>query len=312
MDNLINFSDLKIDGLKPAVIDFPDGEFKLALEELTENKVYFILVQTDKSSFKNIFATAMLIDIVKQKNPLKIVVIHPWLTFSRQDRRFMELEPLTIEILLNFYLELGVTDLVSCDIHTIQFREPGIHKYTKNNRQMTIHNVNIISSFYNEKFELYSVVSPTGEDEPFLKPLRENNVPITYFKKEKWCNNCDKPLQVCLCGEKSLPDYRIVSDKSIFKDKNVFIVDDIIAGGGTILSTVKELKKAGVKDIIIAVTHGFFNNIGNAKELIDYCSEIYVSNTVKIPDDIKKHVKVMDVSTLLLNYIQTTFHKLIS
>ena len=83
---IINFSNLKLDGLVPKEFVFPDTEFKLVLEDLPKDSVYVIVVQTDVDPAHKILATAMLVNIIKQQNPEKIIVVHPWLSFSRQDR----------------------------------------------------------------------------------------------------------------------------------------------------------------------------------------------------------------------------------
>lgn len=301
---IINFSKLSFKGIKPKHIIFPDGEFKLAIQNLPDDNIYVIVVQTDKKPMEKIFATAMLIDIVKQKKPEKIIVVHPWLSFSRQDRRFIESEPLSIDLLLKFYIEAGATDLVSCDIHTTRFRNPGIHKWKNKDKLLTIHNINIIGSFYNKEFSDFIIVSPTGTDEPFLKPLRDKNVPITYFKKEKYCDNCNNALQKCLCesGERK-PIYKISSDLDI-TNKKVLVIDDIIAGGGTMLSTINQLKNAGASEINIFATHGFFNDLKRGKQIIDSISAIYISNTVQFPKEFEDKVNIVDCVPILIKYLE--------
>ena len=42
--------------------------------------------------------------------------------------------------------------------------------------------------------------------------------------------------------------------------KNVLIVDDIIATGGTIIAATEQLKAAGAKSVTVACTHGVFVN----------------------------------------------------
>lgn len=292
---IINFSNLEINGLVPKEFIFPDTEFKLVLDNLPKDSVYVIVVQTDQDPAHKILATAMLVNIVKQHNPVKIVVVHPWLSFSRQDKRFMTGEPLSIEIVLDLYNAIGVTDIVAFDIHAIMFREPGIHSY----KNIQIHNVNFMKSFYEPNF---LVLSPTGTEEPFLKPLREANIPITYFKKEKFCLNCLQPLQLCTCGGAVKKSVRIVSDLD-FNGKNILVLDDIIAGGGTMLATINQLMEKGANEIIVGSTHGFFNDSDKAKEIVKN-SKVKVSNTVTINSTIEKEVEVVDIVPSLQVYLK--------
>ena len=298
---LINYSTLDIDGLKPKEQIFPDTEFKVVLENLPKDSVYVIVVQTEKTPAQKIIATAMLINIVKQQNPERIIIVHPWLSFSRQDRRFLEGEPLSIEIILDLYVSAGATDIISFDIHAVMFREPGQHTY----KSLTIHNVNFVKHFYEPN---YLILSPTGTDEPFLKPLiQEKNVSITYFKKEKYCLNCQKALQYCTCEGEVKKGVRILSDLD-FTGKRILALDDIIAGGGTMLATIHQLLAKGASEIIVGATHGFFNDMEKAREILK-SSNVVVSNTIVLNPDIKTEVKVIDIVPILKDYLEKLLKK---
>ncbi len=293
---IINYSNLEINGITPKELIFPDTEFKVVLDQVPKDTVYVIIVQTDVNPAQKVMATAMLINIVKQQSPDKIIIVHPWLSFSRQDRRFLEGEPLSIEIVLDLYASVGATDLISFDIHSVMFREPGLHSY----KSLTIHNVNFIKNFYEPD---YLILSPTGTDEPFLKPLQtEMGVSITYFKKEKYCLNCQKALQYCTCEGEVKKGVRILSDLD-FTGKKVLAVDDIIAGGGTMLATVRQLLEKGASEIVVGSTHGFFNDIDKAKEILA-SSKVKVSNTVTLNPIIKKDLAIVDVVPTLNQYLE--------
>ncbi|MHA1983027.1 MAG: ribose-phosphate pyrophosphokinase-like domain-containing protein, partial [Candidatus Hodarchaeales archaeon] len=88
---IINLSSLNLAGIKPKIVNFHNKEFKIVFDELPEDDKYIIIVQTDENPVKMIFITAMIIDIVKKINPKYIVIVHPWLSFSRQDKRFFPL-----------------------------------------------------------------------------------------------------------------------------------------------------------------------------------------------------------------------------
>ncbi|MHA2366111.1 MAG: ribose-phosphate diphosphokinase [Candidatus Hodarchaeales archaeon] len=297
---IINLSNLDIQGIKPKIMIFPDSELKVVLEEsLSEDNQFVIIVQTDQNPSQMVLVTAMLIEIVSQYNPDRIIIVHPWLSFSRQDQRFMPTEPMSIEIILNLYISVGATDLISIDIHSVQFRNPGIHIFNSKVGSIRIHNLNFIGSFYKDNF---SILSPTGTDEPFLSPLRERDIPITYFHKEKYCKNCGRTLQLCKCEGEVIKDVRIVSDENL-TGKDILILDDIISGGGTMLSTLKQLKNEGASKIEVVVTHGFFSNLEKADEIIKLADNVKASNTVSVSEKIGDLINIVDVSSLILNYL---------
>jgi ribose-phosphate pyrophosphokinase len=67
-------------------------------------------------------------------------------------------------------------------------------------------------------------------------------------------------LPVAAGSKKRLGDDRVVIDALVgdVAGKNVIILDDEIANGGTILEVLQKLRERGVKQIVVACTHGLF------------------------------------------------------
>jgi ribose-phosphate pyrophosphokinase len=298
---IINLSSLNLAGIKPKIVNFHNKEFKIVFDELPEDDKYIIIVQTDENPVKMIFITAMIIDIVKKINPKYIVIVHPWLSFSRQDKRFFPLEPLTLDMVLKWYHDLGVTDLISFDIHAVQFRKPGIHNWEK---KMRIHNINFVSNFYKPGIP---VMSPTDEQEPFLAEIERKSGDIVYFKKEKFCQNCGNFQQECNC-EGNFPQRVVLTPLSKINTKKALLLDDIISGGSTMLEAVKSLRNHGVDDISVAVTHGFFDGPA-ANEIFDLVSSVTISNSLQIKDELrnKDNVRIMNIEDNILEYVNKKF-----
>jgi len=72
----------------------------------------------------------------------------------------------------------------------------------------------------------------------------------------------DKARNYAKHGE--IESMRLIGD---VKNRNVLVVDDMIATGGTILNACRVLKDEGAQDIFLACTFPFFN--GKAVEKID-------------------------------------------
>ena len=67
------------------------------------------------------------------------------------------------------------------------------------------------------------------------------------------------------------------------KDKNILILDDMIATGGTMIKAVENVKKGGARKVFCAATHGFFLNdsLDKLKKLSD---GVFTTNS--IPNDV--------------------------
>ncbi|MBT5876375.1 MAG: ribose-phosphate pyrophosphokinase [Candidatus Latescibacteria bacterium] len=105
-----------------------------------------------------------------------------------------------------------------------------------------------------------------------------------------------------------------VSDEKVIIDmivgdvdgKNVIIMDDEIATGGSIVELIERLRERNVKEITVVCTHGVFT--GSSLERFrnrDDISEIVTTNTVPIPEDQRpKNMTVLSIAPLLAETIR--------
>ena len=89
------------------------------------------------------------------------------------------------------------------------------------------------------------------------------------------------------------------------KDKNVIIVDDIVATAGSLVEATNAVKNAGAKDVYATITHSTL--CGPAIERLSASSikELVVTNTIPIEESkIIDKIKVLSVAPLLANAIK--------
>ena len=65
------------------------------------------------------------------------------------------------------------------------------------------------------------------------------------------------------------------------RGKNVLIVDDMIATGGTIIAANQQLKEAGAKSVSVACTHGVFVNNAIQRLMGSSLDGIFCCNTLE-------------------------------
>ena len=110
-------------------------------------------------------------------------------------------------------------------------------------------------------------------------------------------------LPVAAGSKKRLSDDRVVIDALVgdVDGKNVIILDDEIANGGTILEVLDRLRERKVKQIVVACTHGLFTGkaiarLGAQPDI----SEIVTTDTVPVPDGKRlPNMTVLSVAPLL-------------
>jgi ribose-phosphate pyrophosphokinase len=89
------------------------------------------------------------------------------------------------------------------------------------------------------------------------------------------------------------------------KDKNVVIVDDIIATAGSVVEAANALKNSGAKDIYVAITHPVL--CGPAIERLKKApiKEVVLTDTIPLPKEKKlKNIVQLSVAFLLAEAIR--------
>ena len=115
-------------------------------------------------------------------------------------------------------------------------------------------------------------------------------------------------LPVAAGSKQRLSDDRVVIDAIVgpVDGKNVIVIDDEIANGGTIVEVLQRLRERHVKRIVVACTHGLFTGqaiarLGAQPDL----DEIVTTDTVPIPNAKRlPNMKVLSVAPLLAEAIR--------
>jgi ribose-phosphate pyrophosphokinase len=89
------------------------------------------------------------------------------------------------------------------------------------------------------------------------------------------------------------------------KDKNVIIVDDIVATGSSIVEAAKALKEAGAKKIFAAITHGVLSSDAVKKINNSKIDSLAITDSIPLDKSKKsKKIKVISVDKLFADAIR--------
>ena len=89
------------------------------------------------------------------------------------------------------------------------------------------------------------------------------------------------------------------------KDKNAIIFDDEIDTAGSMIETVKVLKKYGVKNIYAACTHGILSNPAIERLKESGIKELVVTNTVPVPEEKRlDNITILSIAPLFAEAIK--------
>ena len=276
---------LKVDRGDAFVGRFTDGESQVKINENVRGKDVFVLQSTSFPANDNLMELLILLDALKRASAQRITAVLPYFGYARQDRKDQPRVPITAKLIANLLTRAGATRVLTIDLHAGQiqgfFDIPVDHLYA----------VNVfVEYFEKKKVGNLTVVSP---DVGGIKTAR------AYAK--------------ILNAKLAIVDKRRINDREAevmnilgeVKDRNVVIVDDIVATAGSLVEAANAVKNAGAKEVYATITHPVL--CGPAMERItkSVIKELIVTNTIPIEESkMIDKVKVLSVAPLLANAIK--------
>ncbi len=264
---------------------FTDGEIQVKINENVRGCDVYVMQSTCFPSNENLMELLIILDALKRASAQRITAVLPYFGYARQDRKDQPRVPITSKLIANLLTRAGASRVLTIDLHAGQiqgfFDVPLDHLYAVNT---------FVEYFEKKKIEDLVVVSP---DVGGIKMAR------AYSKK--------------LGANLAIVDKRRISDKDAevmnilgeVRNKNVVIVDDIVATAGSLVEAVSALKNAGSRDIYATITHAVL--CGPAIERISASSlkELVVTNTIPIEESkMVDKIKVLSIAPLLASAIK--------
>jgi ribose-phosphate pyrophosphokinase len=212
----------------------------------------------------HLMAVYVTVDAVKQAGAERVTVVLPTYPYSRQHKKNGR-EGLAAGRVGMILESLGVDRIITLDIHS---QEIG-------NAFRTIKLENLRGSFQLMR-QLLRNLDRNPDDTPRMDDLVVLAPDTGAVSRNKfYANHLKRPLSF-LYKERDYSQVSTGADKNNIigmqllgevKDKTVFIADDMIGTGGTLIESFKFLKSQGAKKVIAAVSLPLFS--GNAIEKFD-------------------------------------------
>ena len=205
--------------------------------------------------------------------------------YSKQDKVFRQGEPLSMEVVAQILDTAGFEKIITLDLHNlncVEFFKTLVINLSARNL--------LAKYFKKEADENTVVVAPdVGAIKLVEKLAKKLGVKAAYIDKQR-------DLETGKITIKKI-------DQSVM-DKNIVIIDDMLATGDTLVETVKFLKKQGVQLIKVGVTHHLY--VKGAQKKIDksLIDGLIVTNTIEQKRKSRK-LKVISVAELIAREINS-------
>ena len=262
-----------------------DNNFVQIAETVREKDV-FIIQTTQPPVNERIMEMLIVADALKRASVRRITLVIPYYMYSRSDKKDQSRVPVTAKLLAQLIEAAGIDRVLTCDLHNL-----AIQSYFNINVDVLTAKYELQRYFDAKKIKDKVVVATdAGSSKKAYKYAEHFKCPIALIDKRRDGND-DRAIATSVIGE--------------IEGKNALIFDDEIDTAGSILETVKVIRKFGAKDIYVACTHGVLS--GPAIERIKECDvkEVVVTDTIPLTKEKQiDKIKVVSLAKLFAEAIK--------
>jgi len=222
---------------------FPDGELQPRLQkEKKTDQIILILQKRTKENINDYLLKYFVLARKAKDLAKKVVGIMPYLPYTRQDAVFQEGESLSA-LYVDELIEKNLDVFITCNMHEHRKRIKDLFK-------ISAYNLFLFKDLA-EKFQDFD-----SKETVVAGPDREAKTFVDDF-----CQNFPAQKLVFL-KQRDAKTGKITFSypEKDLQGKEVIIVDDIVATGGTILEAAKIIQKLKAKTISFAFIHPIFGN----------------------------------------------------
>lgn len=228
---------------------FPDGESYIKFPIEVKGKEAIILQTAYPNQDRALIELFLMIDNAKNLGAKSIVAIIPYFAYARQDKRFLEGEAISIKTIAKIFDIFAIDKIITFNIH--EDNEPSFFK----TKMVNLSAIPEIGAYF-KKMNLKSsvIIAPDqGAYEKAEQMVKLLNATATFVEKDR---------------DRITGEIKVTAKDFHCRGKDVVLIDDMIASGGTMVETCKIAKAQGAANVYVACTHALLVNDA-AKELFD-------------------------------------------
>jgi ribose-phosphate pyrophosphokinase len=254
---------------------FPNGEIKSEIEESIRGKDVYIFQDVENhypvkfssgevnnlSINDHLMTLFVTIDAVRQAGAERITLVMPNYPYARQHKAKGR-EGLTASRIGKIIESLGVNHIITLDIHSRDIIN-AFNKMRLENLHASyqiIHTLTKMDGILNDDFVVVSPDTGAVDRNKFYASALKK--PLALLYKERDYSKLSKDA-----SQSNISQIRLLGN---VKDKTVFMADDILGTGGTLIKGMRLLKENGARRIICSISLPLFS--GNA---ISHFDEAY-------------------------------------
>lgn len=266
--------------------EFSNGNISVQILENVREKDVFVIQSFSEPVNRNIIELFITLDALRSASAKRITAVIPYFSYSRSDKKDAPRISIAGRLMADMIKEAGANRVLTMDLHSDSvhgfFSIPVDHLTA----------IPIIAEYIQQNMDLSSAVAvatDAGGAKRVGRFVHYLDIPMAIIDKRR-------------INDVNVHQGLVVGD---VKGCDAIIFDDEISTGGTLAATSKTLAEAGVRKMIMGVTHPVLcgdalKNIARSK-----LNSVIVTNTIHLDEEKKfNHLKVLSVAPLFAEAIK--------
>lgn len=278
--------DLGITPSRLEISNFSNDNLYVQIKENVRERDVFVVQSFTQPVSENIMELLIIMDALRSASARRITAVVPYYSYARSDKKDAPRISITGRLIADLLRSAGANRVLTMDLHADSvhgfFSIPVDHLTA----------IPIISAYFQDQLDLsntVAVATDAGGAKRVGRFASRLNIAMAIIDKRR-------------VSDVDVKQGLVVGD---VKGRDAIVFDDEISTGGTIVTTVKTLERAGVRDVYVGATHAVFCGpaVGNLQQAS--LKEVVVTDTVNIaPPKRFAKARILSVASLFSEAIK--------
>ena len=245
---------------------FSNDNLRVQVQENVRERDVFVVQSFTEPVSDHILELLITLDALRSASARRLTAVIPYYSYARSDKKDAPRISITGRLIADMLETAGANRVLTMDLHADQvhgfFRMPVDHLTA----------VPIIANHFRQHLDLsrlVAVATDAGGAKRAGRFSERLGIPLAIIDKRRVCDT--KVTQTQVVG--------------LVQDRDAVVFEDEISTGGTLISTVEMLKKAGVRNIHAGAVHGVLCGPAVERLRVAEIESIVVTNTVHLPSE---------------------------